>query len=112
MQISVTFKNFDSSDNLKSHIQEKFDKLDKMFDGPATARVVLSVEKLLNIADINLNCDKITLHAKEKTEKNMYAAIDGLSDNVKLQIKKNKEKQRRHLAGDKQSIKTNNMELE
>lgn len=112
MQISVTFKNFDSSDHLKSHIQEKFDKLDKMLDRPATARVVLSVEKLLNIADINLNCDKITLHAKEKTEKNMYAAIDALSDNIKLQIKKSKEKQRRHLAGDKQSIKTNDIGLE
>ncbi|MFH2092549.1 MAG: ribosome-associated translation inhibitor RaiA [Pseudomonadota bacterium] len=112
MQISITFKNIDSSDNLKSHIQEKFDRLDKMLDSPADAHMVLSMEKLSNIVDINLHCDKINIFAKEKSENNMYAAIDALSDNVKQQIKKYKEKQKRHLAGDKQSIKTNELEME
>ena len=105
MQISITFKNIDSSDSLKSHIHEKFDRLDKMFDNPANSNVVLSVEKLRNIVDINLRCDNIKIYAKEESENNMYAAIDALSDNVKLQIRKYKDKQRRHLAGDKQSIK-------
>jgi putative sigma-54 modulation protein len=107
MQISMTFKNIESSDALKNHIHEKFDRLDKMLDYPANAHVVLSVEKLRHIADINLQCDKIKIHAKEEAENNMYSAIDTLSDNVKLQIRKHKDKQRRHLAGDKQSIKTN-----
>lgn len=109
MQISMTFKNIDSSDAIKSHIHEKFDRLDKMLDYPADAHIVLSVEKLRNIADINLHCDKIKIHAREETENNLYSAIDTLSDNVKLQIRKLKDKQRRHLAGDKQSIKTNSM---
>ncbi|MCK5097717.1 MAG: ribosome-associated translation inhibitor RaiA [Desulfobacteraceae bacterium] len=111
MQISITFKNIDSSNALKSHIHEKFDRLDKMLDYPADAHIVLSVEKLRNIVDINLHCDKINIYAKEEAENNMYSAIDTLSDNVKLQIKKYKDKQRRHLAGDKQSIKTNGMEF-
>ena len=110
MQISITFKNIDSSDALKSHIQEKFNRLDKMLDNPASAKVVLSVEKLRSIIDINLHCDKIKIHAKEETENNMYAAIDTLSDNVKLQIRKYKDKQRQHLAGNKDSIKSNVME--
>ncbi|MCP3955778.1 MAG: ribosome-associated translation inhibitor RaiA, partial [Desulfobacterales bacterium] len=55
-------------------------------------------------------CDKIKIRAKEESENNMYAAIDVLSDKVKLQIKKFKDKQKRHLAGDKQSIKTFEME--
>jgi len=59
-----------------------------------------------NIVDINLTCDKLRIHAKEEAENNMYAAIDALSDKVKGQIKKFKDKQRRHLSGDKQSIKT------
>jgi len=112
MQISITFKNIDSSDSLKTHIHEKFDKLDKMLDYPADAHIVLSVEKLRNIVDINLHCDKLKLFAKEESENNMYAAIDALSDTVKLQIRKYKDKQRRHLAGDKQSIKVNDMGLE
>lgn len=107
MQISVTFKNIESSDALKDHIHEKFDRLDKMLDYPANAHIVLSVEKLRNIADVNLHCDKIKIFAKEEAENNMYSAIDTLSDNVKFQIRKLKDKQRRHLAGDKQSIKTN-----
>ncbi|SMD12824.1 SSU ribosomal protein S30P /sigma 54 modulation protein [Desulfocicer vacuolatum DSM 3385] len=112
MKIAVTFKNINSSDALKSHIHKKFDRLDKMLDTPAEAQVVLSVEKLRNIADINLNCDKIKIHAKEETENNMYAAIDALSDNVKLQIRKHKDKQRLHLSGGKESLKTNVMEAE
>ncbi|MCP4671329.1 MAG: ribosome-associated translation inhibitor RaiA [Desulfobacula sp.] len=112
MQITMTFKNLDSSDSLKSQIHEKFDRLDKMLDSPAEAYIVLSIEKLRNIIEINLSCDKIKIHMKEETENNMYAAIDALSDKVKYQIRKYKDKQRRHLAGDKQSIKTNAMEME
>ncbi len=112
MQISMTFKNIDSSDSLKSQIHEKFDRLDKMLDSPAEAHIVLSVEKLRNIIEINLSCDKMKIHMKQENEINMYAAIDALSDKVKYQIRKYKDKQRRHLAGDKQSIKTNAMELE
>jgi len=106
MQISFTFKNVDSSKYLKSHTHEKFDKLDKMFDSPADAHIVLSVEKSHNIAEVNLTCDKIKIHAKGDSENNMYAAIDTLSDKVRLQIKKSTEKLKRHLAGDKFSIKT------
>jgi putative sigma-54 modulation protein len=112
MQLSITFKNIDSSDAIKSHIHEKFDKLEKMLDYPADAHVVLSTEKLCNIADINFICDKIKIHVKEKSENNMYAAIDALTDKVKLQIKKSKDKQRRHLAGDKHSIKSHGMVIE
>ncbi len=112
MQISITFKNINSSDALKTHIHEKFEKLDKMLDDQADAHIVLSVEKLRNIADINMTCDKIKIHAKEEAENNMYAAIDALSEKVKLQIRKYKDKQRRHLSGDKESIKTNGMALE
>ena len=112
MHISITFKNINSSDSLKSHIHDKFDRLDKMLDSPADARIVLSVEKIRNIIDINLTCDKIKIHAKEEAENNMYSAIDALSDNVKLQIRKYKDKQRRHLSGNKQTIKFDGKQIE
>lgn len=110
MQISITFKNIDPSEALKSHIQEKLDRWDKMFDSPAEAHVVLSIEKIRHIAEINLNCDKFKIHATEESE-NMYSSIDMLANKVKLQIKKNKEKLRRHLSGDKQSIKDDSPEV-
>jgi len=104
MQISLTFKKIDPSEPLKAYVQEKFDRLDKMLDNPAEAHVVLSVEKIRHIVEITLSCDGLRIHQKEASE-NMYASIDTLVDKLKLQIKKNKEKLRRHLAGDKQSIK-------
>ena len=45
MQTSVTFKNLDSSDTLRSYVQEKLDRFDRLLDNPAEANVVLSVEK-------------------------------------------------------------------
>jgi len=111
MQISITFRNIESSDSIKSHIHEKFDRLDKILDSPADAHIVISAEKIRNIAEINLNCDKIKIHAKEENQNNMYAAIDTLSEKVKLQIRKYKDKQRRHLAGDKRSIKSDGLDI-
>ncbi len=110
MQISLTFKKLDPSDSLKSYVHQKFTRLDKMLDSPAEAHVVLSVEKIRHIVEINLNCDGLRIHAKEESE-SMYSSIDTLTDKLKLQIKKNKEKLRRHLAGDKQSIKDKSTEF-
>ena len=106
MNISITFKNVPSSDAVKSHIEKKLNKLDKMLDAPAEAQVVLSEEKLRSIAEINLACNKLKINAKDEAEdNNMYSAIDGVTEKIKTQITKFKDKQRRHLAGDKQSIK-------
>ena len=75
-------------------------------DSPAEAQVVLADEKLRSIAEINLTCNKLKIHASgEAEDNNMYLAIDNLAEKIRTQISKFKDKQRRHLAGDKQSIK-------
>lgn len=103
MQTTVTFKKMDSSDSLKSYVQKKLDRFDKMLDSPAEAHVVLTVEKIRHIAEITLTCDRLNIHAREKSE-SMYASIDALMDKVKAQIKKHKEKIKRHMSGDKASL--------
>ncbi len=104
MHTAVTFKRIDPSDALKSYVQKKMDRFDKMLESPAEASVVLSVEKIRHIVEITLICGKMKLHAKESSE-NMYSSIDMLVEKFKSQIKKNKEKSRRHMSGNKQSIK-------
>ena len=104
MQTTVTFKKIDASDSLKSYVQKKLDKFDRMLDSPAEAHVVLSVEKIRHIAELTMTCDRLKIHAKEDSE-SMYSSIDALTDKVKAQIKKHKEKVRRHMSGDKASIK-------
>ncbi len=104
MQTIVNFKKIDASLPLKSYVQKKLDKFDKMLDSPAEAYIVLSVEKIRHIAEITLTCDKLKIHAREDSE-NMYSSIDALIDKIKIQIQKNKEKIRRHMSGNKHSIK-------
>lgn len=110
MQTSVTFKQIDPSDALKSYVQKKVDRFDKMLESPAEANVVLSVEKIRHTAEITLVCDRLKIHAKEESE-NMYSSIDTLMDKVAAQIKKSKDKMRRHMSGNKASIKDNDIIL-
>ncbi|MBU1343039.1 MAG: ribosome-associated translation inhibitor RaiA [Proteobacteria bacterium] len=110
MQTTITFKKIDTSDSLKSYVQKKLDRFDKMLDSPAEAYIVLSVEKFRHIAEITLNCDRLRIHAKEDSE-SMYSSIDTLMDKVKSQINKYKEKIKRHMSGNKQSIKDESAEF-
>ncbi len=89
MQVSVTFKNIDSSDALKAYVQKKLNRFDKLLDNPAEANVVFSIEKIRHIAEINLKSDKMNIHATEASE-SMYSSIDSVVDKLKQQINKNR----------------------
>lgn len=105
MQVSVTFKNLDSSDALRSYVQKKLDRIDKLLDNPAEANVVFSVEKIRHTAEINLAGDRLNIHAKEESE-SMYSSIDMVVDKLKKQLHKNREKLRQRRTHSKDSIKT------
>ena len=100
MQTSVTFKNIDPSDNLKSYVGDKLDRFDKFLDNPAEANVVLAVEKFRHIAEINISGDRLSIIGKEETV-DMYSAIDMVLDKLEKQIKKNKEIIREHRTASK-----------
>ena len=100
MQTSVTFKNLDPSDTLKSYVADKLNRFDRLLDNPAEANVVLSVEKFRHIAEINIAGDRLTINGKEETV-DMYSAIDMALDKLEKQIKKNKQKIREYRSGSK-----------
>jgi len=95
MNTSVRFKNLEPSEALKAYVAEKLGRLDKYFNGPTEANVVLSIEKFRHSAEINITGDRLTIIGKEETEE-MYAAIDMVLDKLEVQIKKNKQKGRKH----------------
>jgi putative sigma-54 modulation protein len=107
MQTSVTFKNLDPSDTLKSYVADKLDRFDRLLDNPAEANVVLSVEKFRHIAEINIAGDRLTINGKEETV-DMYSAIDNVLDKLEKQIKKSKEKIRER----RTASKTKNFAME
>jgi len=98
MQTSVTFKNLDPSDTLKSYVGEKLDRFDRLLDNPAEANVVLLVEKFRHTAEISINGDRLTINGKEETN-DMYSAIDIVLDKLEKQIKKSKDKIRKRRTG-------------
>ncbi|MDM8518250.1 ribosome-associated translation inhibitor RaiA [Desulfobacterales bacterium HSG16] len=95
MQTSVTFKNLDPSENLKTYVSDKLDKFDRLLDNPAEANVVLLVEKFRHIAEIKITGDRLTINGKEETN-DMYSAIDMVLDKIEKQLKKTKQKIRDH----------------
>lgn len=92
MKTNVTFKNLDSSDALKEYAANKLARLDKQFDTPAEANVVLSTEKNRHIAEVRILADGLTFLATEEQENNMYAALDLVVDKLKTQIQRTKGK--------------------
>jgi len=104
MQTSVTFKNLDPSENLRSYVADKLDRFDRLLNNPAEAKVVLSVEKFRHIADINIIGDKLNINGKEETN-DMYSAIDMVLDKLEKQIKRSKQKIRERRTNSKARAK-------
>jgi putative sigma-54 modulation protein len=100
MKTSVTFKNLDPSETLKSYVTDKLKRFDRLLDNPAEANVVLSVEKFRHIAEINVAGDRLMINGKEETI-DMYSAIDMVLDKLEKQIKKSKQKIRKRRPGSK-----------
>ncbi|MBS3755892.1 MAG: ribosome-associated translation inhibitor RaiA [Desulfobacterales bacterium] len=98
MQTTVTFKNLDTSDHLKSYVSTKLDRLDKLLDNPAEAHVVLTVEKIRHIAEIRLNGDRLNIVCREDSS-DMYSSIDLALDKLEKQLKKQKAKIKSHRQG-------------
>lgn len=91
MKISVTFRNTEGENWQKEFVAERLDKLNKYIDNPVDARVILSVEKFRNTAEINLLADGLNINSKEE-EKDMTLAIDNAIEKIERQLKKRKEK--------------------
>jgi putative sigma-54 modulation protein len=93
MKISVTFRNAEGENWQKEYVEERLNKLKKYIDNPVDARVILSVEKFRNTAEINLMANGLNINGKEE-DKDMHLAIDNAIEKIERQLKKRKEKVR------------------
>jgi putative sigma-54 modulation protein len=85
----------EASDALRNYAEERMDRLTKYIDRPMDAHVTLSVEKFRQIAEVVINTNGIRI-AGEEAHEDMYAAIDLVLDKIERQVKKYKDKIRRH----------------
>jgi putative sigma-54 modulation protein len=93
MKISVTFRSAEGENWQREYVEERLKKLEKYIDNPVDARVILSVEKFRNTAEINLMANGLNINGKEE-EKDMHLAIDNAIEKIERQLKKRKEKVR------------------
>jgi putative sigma-54 modulation protein len=97
MQISVTFRNMEASDALKTYAMEKCRRLKRYMDMPADVHVVLAKHKYRNRAEIKVTSQGTVMKGEEHTE-DMYSSIDLALDKIERQARRHKDKSRAHRA--------------
>jgi putative sigma-54 modulation protein len=93
MQLTVSGHHIDITDGMRTHVDEKFKKLQRHIDHITNIEVTLVVEKQVHKAEASLHVSGADLFASAESD-DMYAAIDALADKLDRQIIKHKEKHR------------------
>ncbi len=97
MQVSVTFRHMDATDALKAFAAEKVSKIEKYIHTPTDAHVVLSVEKHLHRAEINVSANGMRVRGQESSA-DMYGSIDAAAQKIERQLKRYRNKLSTHKA--------------
>ncbi|GAB4251736.1 ribosome hibernation-promoting factor, HPF/YfiA family [Deferrisoma sp.] len=95
MNLNITFRHAEPSDALKQYAAEKVQRLHKYFDGIVDGHVVLTAEKIRHLAEVTLHANGTRIHAREESS-DFYSAIDNVVDKLERQLKRYKEKLKRH----------------
>ncbi|MCK4608595.1 MAG: ribosome-associated translation inhibitor RaiA [Gammaproteobacteria bacterium] len=94
-QIQYTGHNLDVTPTLRDFIASKFKKLNRHANTITSTHVILSVDKLRQIAEAKLHIPGAEIYAQSESE-DMYKTIDLLVDKVVRQLKKHKDKIKQH----------------
>jgi putative sigma-54 modulation protein len=104
MQLNITGHHVDVTDPLREYVATRLQKTERHFDRVTNVHCILTVEKLRHKAEATVNVNGAKIYA-DATEKNMYAAIDSLTDKLERCVRKHKEKLVDHHA--RESLKRN-----
>ena len=91
MQVRVTARHFDLTDNLNTYAQDEIKRLEKYFDHIIEANLTMTIEKNRQIAELSCKVYRTTLTSKAKTY-DMYVAIEQVVSKMETQIKRYKSK--------------------
>ena len=107
MNISITFRQMEPTDAVKTYVKEKVSKLQRFLRHPMKAQVTLSTQHRAHSSEVDLGSGPEHYHAHETSE-DMYASIDKVVDKLEAQIraahdgkkKKGADRASDHLLGD------------
>lgn len=94
MLIHIRGKHVEVTDALKSYIEKKLQRLDKHFHDIKEATVILSVQRGMQMVEIQLEGDGILLRGEERRGNDMYASIDEVVEKLEVRVQKFKGKVR------------------
>jgi putative sigma-54 modulation protein len=95
MNLNVTGHHIEVTPALREYVTGKVDKVIRHFDHVTSVHVILSVEKLVQKAEITLHVKGKDIYA-DSSDADLYAAIDKLVDKLDRQVQKYKDKQHDH----------------
>jgi putative sigma-54 modulation protein len=95
MNISITARGGKASDKLKKYITDKLNRKERVYDGVIETEVILSYEKITQVAEFKMKVNNHSLFVKEKSN-DIYKSIDQALDNCERQVKRFKERRRDH----------------
>ena len=91
MNLNVSGHHLEVTQAMRSYVSGKLDRITRHFDHVIDAHVILSVDKLVQKAEVTLHVRGKDLHA-ECVDADLYAAIDLLVDKLDRQVIKYKDK--------------------
>ena len=95
MNITITARGYKAPDRLKQYVVDKMNRKERLYEGVFDVDVILSYEKMTQIAEVKMHAVNKLIIAKEKSD-DVFKSIDLVIDNVERQIKRHREKQREH----------------
>ena len=95
MQINLSGHHVEITSSLREYVNTKFLKLERHFDQINNVYVVLTIEKLNQIAEATVHLTGTEVHATATSE-DMYASIDALIEKLDRQVLKHKGKTTHH----------------
>ncbi|HEX3529772.1 MAG TPA: ribosome-associated translation inhibitor RaiA [Thermoanaerobaculia bacterium] len=93
MKIETIGRNLPVDDRLRATVEKKLQKLVKLIDEPVEARVTLSLEKHLHVAEFHVTHRLGVLQATEESDVNLLDAVNLGVDKVVGQARKSHQKQ-------------------
>ncbi len=97
MDIHVTFRHLETSNEVKEYVIEKVEKLERYFHDALQVNVVLFKDRFNQVADITIIAKGGNVNVKEGTN-DIRASIDLAVGKLERQLKKQKEKTKDHKA--------------
>ena len=96
MQISITGRHVNVTDNVKAHVSEKLERCLGAFPRIESIHVILDEEKINKVAEVVIQgANHIRVTALEKSE-NLYDAIDRSIEHAERQMRKQRDKIQEH----------------